>query len=455
MYKYLPFILVSIVFLLIKISGFGIRLSDTNIYFYTAYLLTQGNFLYKDIFFTNFPLLPYVSVLYYYLFSGNLSLYTFSATGEVILVSFLIYLIVYKKHVSVFLSTISSAVYFFSFIVLSTSDHQSGVFLASLMGVIGYYFFEYKQYFSSGIFFGLSLLTKAYFLPLFLAGAMTLLIRKRERLGMFLLGGIIAACVILLPSLLFAAEDMYSNIVQYSLTRSQGISKLNILRFFVIHDMLLFFVFLYTIFKIQKHVFFGMLSFFGLVFIIFYKDIYYLYLNFITPFLAIAFSDLYLSFHKRFSIQKYIAPTILVVIFILNIYTYLSQFQSLQKLKNQDDIVNFLLIQPEMILYGTNDITPALAYLSDKKLLKNIVDTNENIYRKGYLHASLMTRDAVNQNSLLISKGVYYPQFNIYEPLTSEIFDKKFILKTCSVIQSYPIQTEGIENQLNIWRCRD
>lgn len=448
-----PFLLLALLFFLIKLNGLGLRLSDSNIYFYTAYQMLQGQTLYKDIFFTNFPLLPYISLLYFLISGGNLTFYYLTPTLEAIGVSYIIYLITFKRYKNVLISLLSSAVYLFSFIVLATSDHQSGVFLASLFGISGYLFFEKKQSFRGGILIGLSILTKAYFLPLLLASCITLVIKQRKQLLMFLVGFFSIGFLVLLPSLIFARNEIFNNIVEYSLTRSQGISKIHILRFFVFHDLLLVCVFIYTIIRIKKDVFMGVLSLSSLLFILLYKDIYYLYLNFMIPFLAVSFSDFYTSIQKRFLPQKLILPTILIVIFLISTSIYLSSFQSVQKLTNVDAIVAFLKDQPESTIYGVNDITPALAYLSEKKLLNGIVDTNENIFRKGFLNESLLTKDAIKQHSLLISHGAYYPQFNIEDPLMGGIFDKDQVTTSCNLIHSYPVTTEGIDNRLNIFRC--
>src|SRR5690349_18321904 len=92
--KYAPYLILTLPFFLLKITNLGIWLSDTNIYFYTGYQLLQGKSLYKDIFFTNFPLIPYVSALYFVLTRGNLPLFFFTATLEVLVAGFLIYVIV-------------------------------------------------------------------------------------------------------------------------------------------------------------------------------------------------------------------------------------------------------------------------------------------------------------------------------------------------------------------------
>lgn len=183
MQRYLPFVILASLFLLLKVTNLGIRLSDTNIYFYTGYALLQGKVLYRDIFFTNFPLLPYASSLYYLLTFKQLSLFYFTAAIEAAITGFLLYQIVLKQTKQQLLATLSAAMYLFSFLLLATSEHQTGVFLASVFAVTSYYFFTEKRFLLTGIFIALALLTKAYFLPIFATYIIVLLFNKYNREG--------------------------------------------------------------------------------------------------------------------------------------------------------------------------------------------------------------------------------------------------------------------------------
>src|SRR3989344_2258851 len=79
------------VFLLVKADPFQIRISDTNIYFLTARQILEGRVLYKDIFFTNFPLFPYMSILYGFLTGWNLTYFFATPLVEIAIITLLIY----------------------------------------------------------------------------------------------------------------------------------------------------------------------------------------------------------------------------------------------------------------------------------------------------------------------------------------------------------------------------
>ncbi|KKQ42986.1 MAG: hypothetical protein US59_C0001G0028, partial [Candidatus Levybacteria bacterium GW2011_GWB1_37_8] len=152
MKKYYFFIAIILPFVLLKITNLGIRLSDTNIYFNVAFRILQGQLPYKDFFFANFPIFAYISSFYYFLAFGNINLFYLTSIIETIIVTFFIYIISYAKTKNYLISITSSLLYIYSFIILSTSDHQTGVSTASLFAILAFYFFNKEKSFISGLF---------------------------------------------------------------------------------------------------------------------------------------------------------------------------------------------------------------------------------------------------------------------------------------------------------------
>lgn len=455
MKRYLPILIPIGIFLFLKITNLGIRMSDTNIYFYTAYQLLLGKVLYRDIFFTNFPVLPYISMIYFYIVGKSLSWYYITAAIEASIVSFLLFYLISQKTKDKLIALTASLLYLFSFIILATTDHQTGVFLASLFAVLGYLFvFEKKRYLFGGVFIALALLTKAYFLPVFLAIFVTLTIKDYRKSFLFLFGVGGATFLILLPSLLLARNELIKDVFIYSLTRSQGISKTHILWFFLKHDFLLVVSLLFSLVMIRRYLFFGLFSLFSLFFIFFYQDIYYLYLNFAIPFLCLSFANLQSFLHDKIRLQKMVVPTIVLVFSLSNLFIYLPSYRNLQKIEGIGQILSLVKKENPPVLYGVNSITPALAYLSNKPLLNGIVDTNENIFRKGFLNTNTLTQDAIAQKAMIVTIGAHYPSLNVQEDIVGGIFNKDLVKKSCRLKGSFPTKTEGIENRINLFSCQ-
>jgi predicted membrane-bound dolichyl-phosphate-mannose-protein mannosyltransferase len=228
-----PFLLI-ISFLIMKFSNNGIRLSDTNTYFNIAYQMSHGKILYKDIFFSNFPFFSYLSYFYYFLSGKNINLFYFTSEIEVALITLLIYFISYRKTKDYIVSITASLLYILSFMVLSTSDHQTGVFTACLFAVLSYYFLQEKKFIISGIFIALSVSTKAYFLPVFLSIFTFIALKKKwSDLFKLCLAGVITGIITLLPALIQAPKQLISDIFGFSLTRPVGLVKTDILWFFI------------------------------------------------------------------------------------------------------------------------------------------------------------------------------------------------------------------------------
>lgn len=453
MKKFLPFIFLSIFLFILKSSNLGIRISDTNIYFYTAYEILQGKLLYRDIFFTNFPLFPYLSSFYFFLLNGNLNLFFLTPTLEVIITSLLIYIIIINKTKNNLLSLISSLLYMFSFLVLSTSDHQTGVFLASIFSLISFLFYEKKSYILSGFFIALSLLTKAYFLPILISLMLVSVVKNKRGAFKFIISFLLTSFIILLPFLIFSKNEFITDVFKYSLTRSQGISKSEIAWFFITHDFIFFILIIFNLLNIKKNVFFGILSVFSILFFIIYKDIYYLYLNFLSPFLALSFPNFYMFVKQKLNFQPMVIPTLICIFLILNLITYISSYKNLQKIPNLNEIIKTINKEKPKYLYGVNDTTPALAYLTNVPLLENIVDTNENIFRKKLLDATILTKKAVSSKTIMVTHGAYYPTLNVQEDTVDGIFDKRVIKNNCKLIGSFPVQSEGAINRINLLKC--
>ncbi|HVF69907.1 MAG TPA: hypothetical protein VNA13_05075, partial [Xanthomonadales bacterium] len=253
-------------------------------------------------------------------------------------------------------------------------------------------------------------------------------------------------------TIIFAFPDFIKNVFEYSLNRSQGIGKSNIVWFFITHDFILFVLLIFSLVNIKRNKFLGLLSVFGILFFFLYQDIYYLYLNFLIPFLVLSFPEFYSSIQRNFDLQKAILPTILIPFLLYSLITYTAGFMDLQKV-NLVEITDAIKKENPKVLYGVNDITPSLSHSTGVPLLNGIIDTNSNIFRKGILNSKKMTADAIYQKAIIVTHGYSYPMQGVEEQVVDEIFDKEQVKKSCKLIKSFPVQMEGAENRLNLLRC--
>lgn len=443
-----------VAFLIFKITNNSVRLSDTNTYFNIAYLMSHGKILYKDFFFSNFPLFQYVAFVYYFLGGKSLEFFYFTASIEASAITLIIYFATYKKTKDYIVSSISSMLYIFSFMVLSTSDHQTGVFTASLFGVLSYLFLQKRKYLISGIFIAATVFAKAYFLPILLSFFLYILIKKGwKNLLRFFLGFMLAGLVILLPSLVQAPQQLISDIFGFSLTRPTGLVKANILWFFILKDFLFFVLLLFNLLNIRKNILFGLISIFGIVFFFGFQDIFYLYLNFLAPFLCLSFYEIYSFSTKRLNIQRFVIPTIILFFVLINLFTYVSGYRNLGKVKDFDQLLKTIDAEKPDYLYGTTDIAPALTALTNIPALENVNSAHEYFFIKGMYDSKFLTERAIKTKTIIATNGAYYPKLNIREDILDRIFIKEEIYKNCKNILSVPAFSEGIVNRINLFKC--
>jgi hypothetical protein len=211
--------------------------------------------------------------------------------------------------------------------------------------------------------------------------------------------------------------------------------------------------FLFIHFSItKKNLLFFFITLLSILMVLFYKDVYYLYLNMMVPFLTLSFMDLaqILKRNKTATIGIFMGVGICLLI---GFVVYINKYASLQKIINIDDYINVIQKEKPRYLYGAMEITPALAYLANIPLLNNIVDTNENLFNSHKLNATVLTKQAIDSRTIVVSKGVFYPTENIINPLLTSAIDSSQIKEHCSQLQRYPITTEGVINSIVLFKC--
>ncbi len=452
--KHLPIIFFLLLFFVAKITNLGVRLSDTNIYFDVAYQISQGKLIYRDLFYANFPFFPYISSLYYFLVGKSIELFYITSALEAIAISSLIYYITYDKTKNALVSFFGSIIYVFSFIVLSTSDHQTGVFTASLFAVLGYLFLQKKNFFLSGLFVALSFFTKAYFIPIVISFFIYLFLQKNYKDTIRFAITFIATClVITLPFLLLAQKEFINDVFKFSLTRPAGILKSGVAWFFIGKDFLLFVILAFNIFNFRKNIFFALISVFSIILFFSFQDVYYLYLNFVVPFLCLSFYEFYIFWTEKLKLQKMIILFIVTIFVLISVYNYFSNYRDLQKIDDFKKIVQIINNEHPKYLYGVDDITPALLNTTKVLPLENVRDAHEYFFSKKILDKEFLTNKAVHSRTIIISHGAFYPYLNINEQILDGIFNKQLVLKSCRLLDSVPVKSEGVVNRINLFKC--
>lgn len=173
----------------------------------------------------------------------------------------------------------------------------------------------------------------------------------------------------------------------------------------------------------------------------------------IVPFLCLSFYEFYIFWNEKFKLQKMIIPSIIIFFLIVGVYNYFSSYRDLQKIDDFKKIVQIINNEHPKYLYGVDDITPALLDTTGALPLENVRDAHEYFFSKGILNKEFLTNKAVHSRTIIISHGAFYPYLNINEQILDGIFNKQLVLKSCRLLNSIPVKSEGVVNRINLFKC--
>jgi hypothetical protein len=432
----------------------SIRLSDANIYFYTAYQILQGKLLYKDVVFTNLPLLPYFTALYYVILGGNLKLYFMTATVETIVVSFLLYIIFKLQYKDKLLALSGALFYELSYIILFLTDYQPGVFLGNIFLILGYYLYLKKKTCWTGIVLGIALCIKVYFFPVLFAFVVYLFIKDRKNVLKLILGIVIPVVVVILPFLILTPNEFYKDIVVYSLSRTQLFSKVPLFISFIKNDPLLFLLFIFSVINIRKNLLLGLISIITAAAFILYKDVYYIYFNALIPFVVLSYGEVYTAYTKTHVQKRYLLLMIVAFGLLVNVLHYKNIATKLNKIEHFDLIVPLIKKEKPDYIYGLNTLAPAVAYESKVPMLGGIVDTNEGLYTHNIIDIHDLTKKTLKYKTIIATTAFADPVDNNLA-IKAGMFDPEPITKNCKIIYSAPVKSDpGINvNRIVLLKC--
>jgi hypothetical protein len=144
---------------------------------------------------------------------------------------------------------------------------------------------------------------------------------------------------------------------------------------------------------------------------------------------------------------------VVLIASVVNSWFYLQTYSKVGQIQDIQSLQTIITKEKPNFLYGDNDLTPALAYLTNTPLLNTSIDTNPNIFRKGFLSAKDLTQKAINTKTIIVAHGAEYPSMAIHEPIIGEIYQIDIIKVRCKDIGGTNIIAEGIENRINLFKC--
>ena len=136
--KLVIFILLACLFFLLKYTNISERVSDENLYFYTAYLVTRGFFPYQDFFFQYLPTQILLFALLIQKFGFQLHLLKSVHLIATLGTAFLLFRVVNKRG-SRKGGILAALLFLSSYVVLGTTDYALGVHEATFFLIFFWY----------------------------------------------------------------------------------------------------------------------------------------------------------------------------------------------------------------------------------------------------------------------------------------------------------------------------
>ncbi len=444
-----------LLFLILKISFMAFKFSDENIYFFMAKLITQGQLPYRDFFFASPPL--QLSVLFGLLFLVNSKIILLKLIPLIasVITASIIFLYVKKKFNSN-CALLSSILYLFSFIILTTTDYSTGVHLTSMFFMISFYLVHKQKYFLGGIISSLALLTRLYVAFAIVGIGIYLLIKNWKKFVWFALGISVIFIPVNLILLFLFKENYLTSVFLYHFLKTEGILKLGIFRFFIKWDFTLIILTISSLFlKTRKSlkqplIVAGAIS----LFYVFYSDVYYLYFGVLIPFLAICAGVVLGKIKER---KKEIAVVLMILVLCLVIFNsafYVKNHALTSKIEFLDEISEYIKANSleNQTIYGDFEIAPLVAMVSERKIINNYIDTNEKTFLTGLYNIEERTNLLKGKVKFVILKVFMDSNNKIIS--TEQIINKTFLSDECTLVKTYNLEKDyGGDNAVVLFDC--
>lgn len=430
------------------------EITDANNYLYIAHLIDQGKILYKDIFLDNFPLATYTAWFYHKITFGSVQGFFFTGSIEGLAIVCLLYYILLKKTKNSYAALLGALTFFSSFVFIRTTTSQTGIYTAILFFTISYLFFEKKKFVISGVFVALAILTKAYLLPMGVALFITLFFEHRKELWKFILGGVAAGLVVMLPTIFFALPQFISQTFHYGLVRAITESKLYILVYFLSFDFLIAFWVVAAWFLRKSSLPIWLMSLLTPLFFLVYKDVYYIYLVMIV-WIAAMTAGLWLSKNKfKPSVIIILYAVILSCVLLRNGTYIITKMSNMNKIISVDKMVAVIKKEKPDALYGPSVLVNGFSYLSGIPPYRDHIDMTAQQFDNGNLNKTKWTEDVVKTNTILVYYG---SEKNGQMTLDSTVTDLSVLRKNkCRIVHKEPIEgVEAMTTHIVLIKCND
>lgn len=347
------------------------------------------------------------------------------------------------------------AFYLFSFTVLSTSDYVTGAEVMIFLILLANLLSEKGKNFWSGVSWALACLCKLYAGPA-LVGFLAYKLWKREWLALqnTILGGMLATIIIMLPFFAIASHQTLYDLVLHQLNRPEGLNKWNVWSLFMSFEWLLLLGACIGAY-IAKNKIFAFQAVLSALFFLFYRDLYYLYLHILIPYLAILAVYFTNKLYEQKAELAYGFVGIFACVALYPVLSYTQTFAPQGIFQNPEEIAYTLVQEKDnKPVYGAQEVAPLIALMADRKIFQNVIDTNTQNFAAGTHNRKDISEDLQKSGAYLIARIADYPKQNIKDKGFEEYFEQRVFESACSRFKTFPRPNSlDVLNDIVIYKC--
>jgi len=407
-------ILISI-FSAIVLNGLNeLRAGDENKWYYFGYLVQQGELPYRNFFYAQPPFQLLTLSIIFSIFGFNIVILKSVPFLSTIASTIILFLIVKKRYGNI-PALISSTIYLFTYSILFNSVFSFGVSLATALLLFGYLLYGKKYFFLSGLIFGIASMTRLLVLIPIGVTFVWILLKHKKKILNFTAGFALSSILPNLFLLILFGKNYFIPVYWFHLNKASvpslifseysGIIQLNLILFLALG------LFIGIYFKNFLTLPF-IIVFTFLISLFFVKRLYGYYFLIVIPFMALLGGiSIYKLIKFVSSKNKIIGNLLCLILGIFFIWTVASNTLFLNKigfvgLERHDSMVDYIdsRFDKDIELFGDDSITPLIALLTERRIVNNIVDTNDAIFESNVLSIGIILDQIRDKEFIFIAR---------------------------------------------------
>lgn len=446
----------------VKLWFLAPRFSDGNVYMYMAKLVADGAVPYRDFFFASPPLIVYAAALV-----GSMFGFTWHVFGWLpILLSAADAVILYclgHSFRSRLAGLMAAVAYLFSFAVLATSDFYSGVHVSLTLALVGVFAWQHGRPALGGVLLGLSVLGKLYMGVILGSAVIAAGLSRHWRAVLRLLAGGGAVLVVAVAlGWWLAGQAFIEQVLLNHLAKTEGISKARIAAFFVRHDALLLLGALLPLAARQAVPLFAVVPVvLYTLFWLLWRDVYYLHLKMLVPWLALLAGWGAASLASRWQrlsvgVRRAAVAAVLAMFIGAGLVSYVREQSRAAVITNLTAIVETVeqLTPLEQPLYGDFSVAPLLALAAGRPVFNHYADTNPIYFMVGVFDYERRAAEVARARvGTIVTKNIVAPDGRIVGG-QDRVLPTSFFQQHCRAARVFPMERDYEHNAIVVWQCQ-